>query len=240
MKLHHLIVFSALLGGAVSSGARAEIIDLTTVSGKTYRQCRVVQIDPDGVMFRHSNGAGKVLFKDLTKELREHFNFDPEKLKAHEEQVKAEKAKLREITEQRAREMMKQRQEAVDLALDRQALYALQQAAAVAQSNQGQGGFYSNLGGFVTLGDAFDGRDYSRASHGNRRNALNWYAGQLNLGGWSSGGCYPAGNWGFNPVANCGGFTPRPFFAVPGIGPNVAPLAACPPRGLHTRSVVLR
>ena len=243
MKLHHLIVFSALLGGAMCSEVRAEIIDLTTVSGKTYRQCRVVQMDPDGVLFRSANGAGKVLFKDLIKPLRDHFGFDPAKLKAHEEQVKEEKIKERKIVEERAREIMKQRQEAVDLALERQALYVLQQAALAAQSNQG----YNLGGGFVSLGGTFDGGDYKVRGSSSRRNSINWYATTAGLigpgggyfgypqGGYGFGhqGCYNQGGYGY-------GFTPRPFFAVPGIGPNVAPMAACPPRVIHGSGVILR
>jgi hypothetical protein len=222
MKLHHLIVFSAFFCGALCSTVRAEVIDLTTVTGKTYKQCRVVKLDPDGVLFRHSNGAGKVLFKDLIKPLRDHFGFDPSKLKAHEEKVQADKAKERKIAEERARELMKQRQEAIEQALDRQALFALQQANALAQAQAAQGG---NLGSFVALGGAFDGNDYVR--DGNRRHAYNWYVGQL---GMNPGFCYPGASY---------GYTPRPFFAVPGIGPNVWPSAACPPRVIHGSGTIV-
>lgn len=219
MRLRPLLVFSVLLIVALSSHARAEIMDLTTVAGKTYKQCRVVKLDPDGVLFRHSNGAGKVLFKDLIKPLRDHFGFDPVKLKAHEDKVQADKAQARKVAEERAREMMKEREEAINRAMERQALYALQQAAAMAQANQGY-----HLGSFVSLGGTFEGGDYFRA--GKRRSSFNWCVG--NTGLWAPGG-YAHGGY---------GFTPRPFFAVPGIGPNVMP-AACPPRVIRGSGVIL-
>lgn len=244
MKLHHLFVFSALLGGAMCSDARAELIDLTTVTGKTYRQCRVVRMDPDGVLFRHANGAGKVLFQNMTKPLREHFGFDPAKLKAHEAKVKADKANERKIAEERAREVMKQREEAVERALDHQALYALQQVAALAQANQGY-----NLGNVVSLGTTFGSGDYFRPAS-NRRNSLKWTL--SNVGYWGSGIAYGGvGNFGYGGgygfgggygLGGCynGGFTPRPFFAVPGVGPNYVPAAACPPRVIHGSGVIPR
>lgn len=231
MKLHHLIVFSALLGGAFTTAARAEVLDLTTVTGKTYKQCRVIQMDPDGVMFRHAAGAGKVLFKDLIKPLRDHFGFDPATLQAHEDKIKEEKAKARKLAEERARELMKQRQEAVNLALERQALFVLQQAAAVAQQyNQSYN--VNNVGGFVSLGGTFDGGGYYRA--GSRRSSLNWNMGCYNNYGW---GGYGGFGYGFGYGQNCGnGYTPRPFFAVPGIGPNATP-TSCPPRVIHGSGV---
>jgi hypothetical protein len=67
---------TALMLAAMLSLASADVIELTTTNGRTYKQCRIVKMETDGVSFPHANGAGKVLFKGLTKDLHEHFDYD--------------------------------------------------------------------------------------------------------------------------------------------------------------------
>lgn len=203
---------TALMLAAMLSMASADVIDLTTTTGRTYRQCRIVKMEPDGLSFRHANGAGKVLFKDLTKDLREHFDYDPVRAHAHEEKLKADKAKARAENLKRAEEIMKTHQEAVNRALETQALSALTQALAQAQGNQDYNGFVTLTGGLsnAPIGPVFEGYDYYRNNGRFRSPALNWYGNQVGL---------------FHPGSYNHGFTPRSFFAVPGLGPNYVPHA---------------
>ena len=217
---------TALMLAAMLSLASADVIDLTTTNGRTYKQCRIVKMEPDGVSFRHAKGAGKILFKDLTKDLREHFDFDPVRAQAHEEKLKADKAKERAEKLQKAQEIMKAHQDAVNRALETQALAALTQALAQARDYQSSGGFVSLTGGLsnVPLGPVFDGRDYERRDGRFRSPVLNWYGQAVGQ---------------FHPGDNNRGFTPRSFFAVPGLGPNYVPQSAVPCAPVIRGSVVL-
>ena len=194
---------------------QAETITLTTTAGRTYQQCRIVKMEPDGVSFRHAKGAGKVLFKDLTKDLREHFDYDPVRAQAHEEKLKADKAKERAEKIQKAQEMMVAHQEAVNRALETQALTALTQALAQAREYQSQGGFVTLTGGLssASLGPVWDARDYEHSNGRYHRPVLNWLG--HNVGHFYPSSCNPS-------------FTPRPFFAVPGLGPNYVPTHTVP------------
>ena len=217
MKLHCSTLLTACLFAFGTLTARAEVYDLSTVAGKTYHQCRVLKIELDGVSFKHANGIAKVLFKDLTPQWRNHFGYDADKAKAHEVKLKEDKAKAREAAAKRAAEIAKAQQEAFNIAQDAATLQALQAAA---DSNQNMGyGYYGLLaitGGvtspFITEPRIINGRLY----HVSSRRGL----GPL----CNSGG---ARNWCSNSLGYANnGFTPRPFFAVPGIGPNVAMPAA--------------
>ena len=215
--IHAMKTFSTivLMLIALPGMSQAETMTLTTTTGRTYEQCRIVKMEPDGVSFRHAKGAGKILFKDLTKDLREHFDFDPVRAQAHEEKLKADKAKERAEKLQKAQEIMKAHQDAVNRALETQALAALTQALAQARDYQSNGGFVTLTGGLsnVPLGPVFDGRDYERRDGRFRSPVLNWY-------GQSVGH--------FHPGSYNHGFTPRSFFAVPGLGPNYVPQSAVP------------
>jgi len=215
--IHAMKTFSSivLMLTAALGLSQAETITLTTTTGRAYQQCRIVKMEPDGVSFRHANGAGKILFKDLTKELREHFDYDPVRAQAHEEKLKADKAKERAEKVKKAQEILQAHQESVNRALETQALTALTQALAQAREYQGNGGFVTLTGGlpYAPLGPVFEGRDYERGNGRFHSPVLNWY-------GQSVGH--------FHPGAYHHGFTPRSFFAVPGLGPNYAPSQAVP------------
>jgi hypothetical protein len=210
---------TALMLAAMLSLASADVIDLTTTNGRTYKQCRIVKMETDGVSFRHANGAGKVLFKDLTKDLREHFDYDPVRAQAHEEKLKADKAKARAETLKKAEEVFKAHQEAVNRALEKQALNALTQALAQAQANQGTNSFVTLTGSQwnAPLGPVFESQHDYRNSGRFRSPALNWCGQAVGQ---------------FHPGGHNRGFTPRSFFAVPGLGPNYVPqpVVPCVPR----------
>ncbi|MCB1062155.1 MAG: hypothetical protein KDN20_04440 [Verrucomicrobiae bacterium] len=49
---------------------------LRTKAGKIYEEARVIRVDPNGVLFRHRDGTGRLLLADLTPELQAHYGFD--------------------------------------------------------------------------------------------------------------------------------------------------------------------
>lgn len=51
---------------------------LVTLNGRSFHDVTIVGIDPNGILFKHANGAGKVRFEELSPEIRNHFGYDPE------------------------------------------------------------------------------------------------------------------------------------------------------------------
>ena len=51
---------------------------LVTLEGRAFHDVTIVGIDPNGILFKHANGAGKVRFEELSPEIRNHFGYDPE------------------------------------------------------------------------------------------------------------------------------------------------------------------
>lgn len=81
------LMTSLLLWAAVSLAQAAPIAKITTLAGKTYRQCQIVRVHPDGVSFRHADGAAKVLFTDLSKEWRTRLGYDADKAAAYQQEL---------------------------------------------------------------------------------------------------------------------------------------------------------
>ena len=75
-------LFCALLGWlAAGSALRAE--DVTTLSGTTYRDVRMVRVDPDGVTWEHATGMCKVDFNDLPEAVRRAYRYDAKQAAAY-------------------------------------------------------------------------------------------------------------------------------------------------------------
>lgn len=94
-----LSLLIALPGVMAADGRRT----ITTKSGQTFLNCKVVRVHPDGVSFTHQNGAAKIAFKDLPESLRKEFRYDPQKAAEYQRsqaelrKQQAERARLREI-----------------------------------------------------------------------------------------------------------------------------------------------
>lgn len=90
---------------AASLAQAAPIAKITTLTGKIYRQCQIVKIHPDGVSFRHADGAAKILFTDLSKEWRARLGYDADKAAAYQQELadkrEAEKAARAKVEEAR-------------------------------------------------------------------------------------------------------------------------------------------
>lgn len=100
MKACLLILLPLAVVVAVSplKAAPAPVAEISTLTGKTYRDCHIVNVHPDGVSFRHASGAAKVLFTDLSQEWRSKLGYNPEKAAAYrleQEQLRLKQAELR-------------------------------------------------------------------------------------------------------------------------------------------------
>lgn len=81
------LLFSCLLVASVTlpcTAAVQHLKQIQTLQGRTYRDCSIKQVQPDGVSFTHSNGAAKVLFADLSESLKKQLGFSEEKLAEYE------------------------------------------------------------------------------------------------------------------------------------------------------------
>src|ERR1041385_5894876 len=59
-------------------------MDITTLDGKTYADCRVSKVFPDSLCLLHSGGGARVKFTDLPEPVRTQFGYDPERAAAFE------------------------------------------------------------------------------------------------------------------------------------------------------------
>ncbi len=87
--------------------ARGE--DLVTLSGTTYHDVRVLRVEPDGVTWRHADGAVKVDFADCPENIRRAYHYDPARATAYrqtqaEARQQADEQARRDTTEHASRQ----------------------------------------------------------------------------------------------------------------------------------------
>jgi len=82
--MNRTLVLAALLV-CFATAVRAGTI--TTLRGKTYRDCHIAQIHPDGISFTHRDGAAKILFTDLPRTTRDQYGYDPKKASAYSKKI---------------------------------------------------------------------------------------------------------------------------------------------------------
>ena len=68
--------------------------DLTTLSGKTYKQAHVFRAEPDGITYMFSGGLVKVPFSDLPHAIRQQYGYDPKSAAAFASQDAAMQQQL--------------------------------------------------------------------------------------------------------------------------------------------------
>jgi hypothetical protein len=81
------LLFACLFGvsAALPGTAAVQHLDeIQTLQGRTYRNCQIKQVQPDGVSFIHSKGAAKILFADLSEPLKKKLGFNEERLAQYE------------------------------------------------------------------------------------------------------------------------------------------------------------
>lgn len=107
MKTKLVLVISSIAACSVLADVGEGIHTFTTLSGKTYRGVLVSQVSPDGVSFRHANGAGKVLFADLPSDVRQSLGYDAGKAEAYEKDLAARRERDRIARMDRDKEIAK-------------------------------------------------------------------------------------------------------------------------------------
>jgi hypothetical protein len=60
---------------------------IVTTDGKTYTNCVLMKVDPDGIVINDSDGITKVLYALMSPELQKRFDFDPKQGPLTQEQV---------------------------------------------------------------------------------------------------------------------------------------------------------
>ncbi len=177
---------------------------ITTRDGKSFYECKVLRVYPDGVGFTHRNGAAKIAFKDLPENLRREFRYDPQaEAKYQREQAalrqeEQKREKLREIAMQE-KLMEAQMAEASYLAAAQSAYYRAPASPSMSLALPGETlptltyQTPSWVGTPIT-GQALGGGDY-------RRSGYSYWGGQpFGYGGgyypWGGYGGYPYGGYG--------------------------------------------
>lgn len=135
-------------------------LDITTLDGKTYRECRVARIYPDSICVLFSGGGARVPLANLPESMRAEFGYDPQRAAAF----------------QRAEAGQAERQR-VQLHLQRQQLQA-QARAQTAASRPGSGAQPPSNGGYNS-GSEYVGVRLTTAAGGRNNGSFNQGAGGL-------------------------------------------------------------
>lgn len=220
MKLRIIpATLSLLLTGFLSAapGSSDSLGTITTSLGRSYNDCRVCQIDPDGVIFAHQKGIAKVLFGELPETLRTKLGYDAQKASEYAKEQAEKKRRALELQAELQKELIKA-QAAVSVA-------EIQSAGLVQQSMVMGGGGWGAFPPFTGGLYGWDGSLYNGGFGG----SFNHHG-----RGWNGADCGTPGgtilrykpSCGATPLSvisiNRGGFgalnCPRPannFFAVP-------------------------
>lgn len=216
------LFFALALAVIPASAAPKNYGTITTRSGKSFYECTVVHVHPDGVSFTHRDGAAKIAFKELPANMQREFRYDPKAEAAykHEQEVlRKEEQKRREQQEIAMQEKLMEAQmaEASYLAAAR----AAARAATTAPMSTALPGESSATVAYQTpswvgtpiTGPAVGGRDYRRGNYGYWRGYPFGYGG----GYYSAGGYYPGASYGY-PYGGYygGGYIPSAY-----IGPTI-------------------
>ena len=87
------------LAGVLAAAGHARGEDLVTLSGTTYHDVQALRVEPDGVTWRHADGAVKVDFADCPEPIRRAYHYDPAKAAAYRDT----RAKARQHADELAR-----------------------------------------------------------------------------------------------------------------------------------------
>jgi multidrug efflux pump subunit AcrA (membrane-fusion protein) len=62
---------------ASPSGISTKLGTIATLDGKSYEDCKLLKVNPDGIVVNHSQGITKILFNALPPDMQKIFGFDP-------------------------------------------------------------------------------------------------------------------------------------------------------------------
>jgi len=108
MKYSPLIILVAL------STSLALADDFKTVAGKEYKNATVTHVEPDGIVVKSKSGISKIYFQELSKEVQQRFNYNPQQAAA----FTGAQATTAQRTNQQIEEANKQREKEKQLALE--------------------------------------------------------------------------------------------------------------------------
>jgi hypothetical protein len=92
--LYSGLAILALTVGSVTAKDDRPTQLIVTNKGKVYEECRIFQVDPDGVMISHKHGGAKLLYAEMPEETAVRLGYNPEKAQAYEKE-RAETAKVK-------------------------------------------------------------------------------------------------------------------------------------------------
>lgn len=175
--MKRLLYSMGILAVAVfTARADSAAVTITTLFGRTYHECQIIRVHPDGVSFTHSRGAAKVLFDDLPQGLRTRFGYDARKADAFEREIAERRRAETQARAERDRELAKALTVAHEMEVERlrtQRVQALGMQAIACNSGFGWPWMTPVAGfeRFPPLGPFVDGRFFRR---GARRDRLTW------------------------------------------------------------------
>jgi hypothetical protein len=74
-------------------------LDITTLDGKVYADCRISRVYPDSVCILYSGGGARVKFMNLPESLRTQYGFEPGRAEAFEKAEAAREQQERALVE---------------------------------------------------------------------------------------------------------------------------------------------
>ena len=79
-SINHWKTALSILAALSASFALAD--DFKTVAGKEYKNATVTHVDPDGIVVKSKSGISKIYFQELSKEVQQRFNYNPQQAAA--------------------------------------------------------------------------------------------------------------------------------------------------------------
>ena len=248
-----LCAIITLTCGIARAAPTQELEVIHTLHGKSYRQCKIMQRDADGVAFSHLKGIARVLFSDLPESLRIELGYDSgaaADLQRSRDLARKEKAEKQQKLRERAAELRHEAQLAEIKRRAQQPVIVMQSAAGpyfsgpvpavgFAAAGWGEGGFMHHRGpvprfrgwdsvGIATIG-AGSGGIYVPQSGGFYFTGVPQIhysptLGYYNPGGFAAPAVPSRGNFGVVP----GLAVPAPPAVVPGVGRSGGASLAAP------------
>lgn len=253
-----LCALLALSGVVASAAPGAQVGTIQTLQGKTYRQCKILQRDADGIAFSHAKGTARILFSDLPLTTRRELGYDAKAAAELDLSRKQQRQDKLEAQRQQQKKLAEQQQQASRF-LAMQQYSQWQQQAMYGYGYAYQAPYYTGpipAVGFAAPGWSATGYPYwnhGGSGHGSHNHSGNRGWENVGNGGIVPGtdGIYVNQGGGFNFTGfpqihysptlgyyNPGYYAPPPqnslgtFGFVPGLGPSPPPAPAVVP-GVH-------
>ncbi len=228
---HTALTFALSLLLVAAAHADPKPLTITTKSGRTFFNCTVTRVYPDGVGFTHRDGVIRIAFKDLPDNLKKEYRYDPAKEAAYAK----EQAAKRQEEQKRARlhEIMMEEQLA-EAKMAEASYLAAATRAPVPLSPDSSSGMTTQV--FTTpswvgspiTGTPMGGSAYSRRLYSGYPLSMGGYGGYYPYYGsgyfpYYGGGYYPSyysGGYGYYPF---GGYGCGSGFGFPSTGIQISP-----------------